>query len=314
MATTIPVPCDLLTAYRRQADLLDEWLRPQGTADVPVSIRALLMIHGDAEVQSKLGTADYTRSHILSLLPSIAVWRGTQFIFTFDPEMFEALAGTHSDVVLDSRIVRRLPAPCVWIDTPFDDFDGFFATLDYVGNDVTGVDELALWLVFVKHKAHTDSWEVVSYVLGLDVPLNKTITDAYSHATEEARATILATAAPAISLVLYLCSEEPEVTGRMSRLNKQRSIRKQPLYGPTMFHVGARFGAVFRKAKLEHAAGIVRGEASSPVPHMRRAHWHAYWMGPKNKPEQRRRVLKWLHPIAVNTHGGDAQAAIRPVK
>lgn len=36
---------------------------------------------------------------------------------------------------------------------------------------------------------------------------------------------------------------------------------------------------------------------ASPKPHVRRAHWHGYWVGSKS---DKRFVLKWLHPILVN--------------
>jgi hypothetical protein len=33
--------------------------------------------------------------------------------------------------------------------------------------------------------------------------------------------------------------------------------------------------------------------------HIRRAHWHGYWTGPKKEPEKRKFKLLWLHPILV---------------
>ena len=42
------------------------------------------------------------------------------------------------------------------------------------------------------------------------------------------------------------------------------------------------------------------GGHASPRPHIRRAHWHSYWVGQKSQPEARSVVLKWLPPIPVN--------------
>lgn len=38
---------------------------------------------------------------------------------------------------------------------------------------------------------------------------------------------------------------------------------------------------------------------NSPRPHMRRGHWHHFWTGPKNEPENRLLVLRWLSPMVI---------------
>ena len=36
-------------------------------------------------------------------------------------------------------------------------------------------------------------------------------------------------------------------------------------------------------------------------PHIRRAHWHTYWVGPMDEVYPKRKtILKWLPPIPVN--------------
>jgi hypothetical protein len=32
---------------------------------------------------------------------------------------------------------------------------------------------------------------------------------------------------------------------------------------------------------------------------MRRGHWHHFWTGPKNEPENRLLVLRWLSPMVI---------------
>ena len=69
----------------------------------------------------------------------------------------------------------------------------------------------------------------------------------------------------------------------------------------TWNRVGFRMGAALRaykrnKASSERHGGTIR-------PHMRRAHWHHYWVGPRDG--DRRRIVKWLPPIEVATKNGD---------
>jgi hypothetical protein len=43
------------------------------------------------------------------------------------------------------------------------------------------------------------------------------------------------------------------------------------------------------------------GRGPGVRPHIRRAHWHHYWIGPRAAPaEERELVVRWLPPILVN--------------
>src|SRR5690606_20327969 len=64
-------------------------------------------------------------------------------------------------------------------------------------------------------------------------------------------------------------------------------------------------GAALRSALREHRASSGPTERRSPRPHIRSAHWHAYWAGPRADPDKRRIILHWLPPIPVNMGGLD---------
>ena len=64
----------------------------------------------------------------------------------------------------------------------------------------------------------------------------------------------------------------------------------------------------------EIGSGGPSGTHASPRPHVRRAHWHSYWVGQKDQPEARSVVLKWLPPIPVNVQdAGDLTTTVRDV-
>ncbi len=54
-----------------------------------------------------------------------------------------------------------------------------------------------------------------------------------------------------------------------------------------------------------HGTSYISGTHARPRPHIRRAHWHSYWVGKCNDPDTRTVVLKWLPPIAVNVQNVD---------
>ena len=63
--------------------------------------------------------------------------------------------------------------------------------------------------------------------------------------------------------------------------------------------VGYRIGSALRRVYRKYdtpseSSGKFR---SSPRPHIRRAHWHSYWIGPKDG--ERKVILKWLPPVLV---------------
>jgi len=124
-----------------------------------------------------------------------------------------------------------------------------------------------------------------------------------------------------VNLLLYLCSEKPDMPNDASLQTR----RSKDSYGTpkraVTWDVGTRIGAALRKAiqtdsrnetaRNETAANI--SPRSAPRPHMRSAHWHSFWTGGRNSSE-RKLVLRWLPPIAVNIEGEDMPSVLRPVK
>jgi hypothetical protein len=136
-----------------------------------------------------------------------------------------------------------------------------------------------------------------------------------------------------LNAYIYICSANADMLCRRTGLRPSRPqpkvvrgvARYFPPDRPEIYECGYRIGAVIRKAKearteeiRKHSAntGVTPGQHASPVPHLRRAHWHRYWTGPranptKDQPTDRRIIVKWLHPILVNedlVNAGEASA------
>lgn len=116
------------------------------------------------------------------------------------------------------------------------------------------------------------------------------------------------------TLVLYLCADEsdvrPEGLGNRRRaVLASEAVSKRAYMAPTVndWQVGWRIGADLRLALQNHRvqdASAAQPGGASPRPHIRRAHFHAYWTGPRSAPQERR--VKWLPPIPVNVNSSDA--------
>ena len=76
------------------------------------------------------------------------------------------------------------------------------------------------------------------------------------------------------------------------------------MFGVFVWLVWRSLGARLRQARENNG-----GEHASPRAHVRRAHWHSYWMGTRDEQQL---SLKWLHPILVGV--GDLPISIKHVQ
>jgi hypothetical protein len=132
--------------------------------------------------------------------------------------------------------------------------------------------------------------------------------------------------APLVSLTLYLCSTTAEILGRDGQLkplnrpplrHTKRGTRMFPPPQASVWEVGFRLGATLRAAAPGISGPDRGGTHATPRPHMRRAHWHAFWTGPKAKPgmenTDRKLVLHWLPPVLVAAESGEVIPTVHRV-
>lgn len=312
-----------------------------------------LPLHGIYAIVSGGGDArvPYERAHHVGILGALAAWRMTQGIYRIDPALYSALIATPLDRDLPRDPLYRLPEWCVYVETPdlvwqvageTRPIHGVWAHLDW-DERVEGhpQDELRLVLDTARTPAEAlDPWHgcvPIPLVLG-----EGTIADALARVLASGRATAhahgmeppaeLADAAavapllwPIVSLLLYLCAEDAEIgdTRRPANPAPKRTRRAGwrlfPADAPTTWDVGVRLGAALRRAYHEAETGRPEIDPQTgrarPRAHVRRAHWHGYWAGPKNAPEARKFALRWLPPIAVNVESpADLPATVRRVR
>src|SRR5690606_32262905 len=237
---------------------------------------------------------------------ALAAWRQTKGVYRFDQDLLEALWSTPVTGDLPSQVLHRLPEWCVYVplDRPVaqERLYGVWAHLEHDAND--GSQELRLlfaagdelWPVPIalggSLRAGIDA-VVSSALLRLQRPLADRQVDEATRALREA-------AEPVVSLLLWLCSEQPEITGdgrpeNPRPVKTKRGARTFPAAGPRTWEVGARVGAALRAAR--DAAKRAEGEATGRRvrPHVRRAHWHTYLTGPRSSEQTP--VFRWLNPI-----------------
>lgn len=107
----------------------------------------------------------------------------------------------------------------------------------------------------------------------------------------------------AVNLTLYLCSEAPDLSGKAQPVPKPKKTKKGlryfPAKSPATMDVGYRVSKYLHQVKEVGRGHGAHGDRPSPVPHIRRAHWHTFWTGSRRNPEKRLPVLRWIPPIPV---------------
>lgn len=250
-------------------------------------------------------------------------WRYTQGVYEFDPDIYTELMASDFTGKLPSESLLRLPEWCVYIRTPLlsdagGEIEGFFAFLESDYN--TGRKELRLYLDRVGRETmepivlHLGDWtldESIERMIEVSIEnlkrqgMDADFLDAKAEFDHMRRL-----AKQLLPLVLYLCTEEPEIQDRdvpnwEPHNPKPKKIRGEfrmmPAKKPHHYMLGTKTGAALRKARREAFEHEPTGRTVTP--HIRRAHWHGFWTGPRKGPQavNQKFVLKWLPPIFVQS-------------
>jgi hypothetical protein len=275
----------------------------------------------------------YECTHHVGIVGALAAWRIGQQVIRYDSSLYEPMTATAVSGDLPTSLLYRLPVWCPYIETP---------GLTWEGRPLHGVwvhldwDDRGEELRFVLDAAESpelslDPWRglvPLPLVLGegsISAALQRVVESgaqqALAHGQTPARATteIVNEAAralePLLSLTLYLCSDKPDwsdgcPSNPSPRLTRRRGWRVFAADRPTVWDVGVRLGAALRRAY--HAEQVGSGTHAGPRPHIRRAHWHGFWSGPRDS--ERRFNVRWLPPIAVGIDDlGALPTVVRPV-
>ncbi|MBF6065441.1 hypothetical protein IU500_34480 [Nocardia terpenica] len=109
----------------------------------------------------------------------------------------------------------------------------------------------------------------------------------------------------AVSLLLYLCSDRRDISAP-TEVTANRKKRHVPGAASTVIDVGFDIGPKLFAAR--QAASAPSADSGKRVrPHIRRAHWHTYWTGPREQPTA---DVRWLHPILVHPEDRDPSRAV----
>jgi len=271
----------------------------------------------------------------ISRLAALAAWRVTQGIYRFDSDLYQEIKSTPVKGKLPIEILFRMPEWCVYIETPdMKSIAGFYAHLEW------DVNNHRIELRFLIDDEKIGLYPVPLH-LSPGCTLEKSIVDMHAYTMSQADKVIknildmdnlpqhiANLIEPCLSLLVYLCSVNSDLRAsdgrnilpqKPSPKKTKKGVRLFPPQKPTIWETGFRMGAALRTIRNQAKASAsrnteVRKERRSPIPHIRRAHWHSYWRGPRKEPEKRKLIVKWMPPIPVGFSMEEVERLVLTVK
>lgn len=261
----------------------------------------------------------------ISRIGALIPWRVGQGVYRFHPEALKSISATTLAGNLPTELLFRLPEYCVYIEFETRHLDssnqihGFFAHLEDDHN--TGHHELRLLL--------DSDTGLIPIVLHLDKPtLKEAVLETFNEIEErklaekfqyetddETKKMIVKFTEPFVSILLYLFSNGADIKSDdvqtplpVKPLPKKtkKGLRYFPPDKPKVWKVAFAIGNALEQARPRSSEDSVSGTHAGPTPHIRKAHWHSFWKGPKDSPAKRYMVVYWLPPIPVGIRDLDA--------
>ena len=269
------------------------------------------------------------------LLAALGPWRYTQGIYRYHPAIYEALRDTAPQGDLPVDVLFRLPEWSVYIETPGLDWlgrpmSGYFAHLDDDAQNrrqelrllPIPEDESAPCIPLILHLGPWTVTEAIDRMAGEAAKQGAARNLPAPDVDAERIVSMAQDVYPLVSLLLYLCSSEPEVVdpaepGQRPARPRPKKVKAGwelfPAQRPRVWHVGDEAGTALEaaRAKAQATTAATSGDTrNSPAAHVRRAHWHGYWTGALKEEAQaerpRRYQYRWLPPIIVGVGDDDA--------
>ena len=212
---------------------------------------------------------------------------------------------------LPCEALRRLPYPIIYVDRAIDyvsdgevvGFDGFLAQV--VDNGVG--QSLILALIGAGDRR-----------LRVEVSLDecRTLKDAVegvelssgsSGVTMDSIRPDEQTAAAMLNLLLFIISgDDVEIAYEPPSGKRGQKVGKRSCPDHVKV-VGTRIGRAIGEARKAYSGNSTHDTGRTVAPHMRRAHWQHFWVGPRKGRDDGKHgdelVVRWIPPIAVN--GGE---------
>lgn len=247
----------------------------------------------------------------LQVLSAVGTWQFSKGVYEFDSDLYQALIDSEITGDLPAEVLHKLPEWCLYVVTPDLQFDGqsvhgFYAYLEHDMND--GHHELRILLdcdsYFISTPLHIGTGTLLDAV---DKYLFESARQGVKRGQDivmpiDTTQNIANDIMPFLSLLLYICSSEPDLTNRdkpndsPSRpqpTKTKKGWRLFPAEKVKTWTVGRSVGEQLRQTYQDYNT-----TGKTVKAHLRRGHHKTYWTGKRGTDEQKP-VSRWIPPAIV---------------
>ena len=298
-----------------------------------IPIAAGLAIAADGDMSKK---AIWNSSLEADLIVATAAWRLHKQVYLLDPAMEKVLINqADQNLKIPIDILNKIPFFCVYIETTtMEDMDGFFVHFESDTN--TGELELRFLIVLKDGDIFPIPFHLIeggTIADGINASFEKANENQHmlhtnKYEIDDAKDYARDLCCKLLQLVLYVCSKNKEmiedpVQKKITRQPKSFQFIKDKYREVQRWNFGEKSGDFIRKfykthdfeeeVKKKNETNITNNPKRSKTngtpkrPHLRKAHWHHYWIGSDNK-ENRTLELKWMAPMFIHKDDVDEDA------
>lgn len=246
-------------------------------------------------------------------LATLGTWKYSQGIYIFEPELWESLITMELPDKVPMNVFTRLPEWSLYIVTPEsrwlgEKLYGLWVYLDSANNENIPGSKMSDIELRVIGDTESESYPVHAFMLDNSLTIKESFSQGSKKGfiekgltlvqTEEVLSGVGEAVKPYLSLLLYICSEEPEIEGREPDSFPAHNYPQRVKGGERLF--------VPDKMRTWNLGKEISRYLSEPQDyqgghkrrHVRRGHWHTYRVG----KGRRDFIIKWLPPNVVGGH------------
>lgn len=269
--------------------------------------------HSDEAREALDDVTSFVKSDRGITLIDIAImthWQACKHVFDFDDELAMHLTDTILDDDAPMSDLEMLPYPIIYVRAPdlqlgLIDIDGFFAWVDdvYLSHN----DKYPTRCVSVKGLTNDIDMPNTLYI-----PIDATFDAAKQdflrffapmvddEMLDAGSDLITSYLSSVVNLMFYLCPSGQDIDVVYNPNPKSRKPRQSDA---TIHKVGQKLGWTLNTQRMQYDETNPPGDGTKS-PHIRRAHWHHYWIGARDSGN-RKRVPRWIPPTFVNPDDDD---------
>ena len=250
-------------------------------------------------------------------------WRRYKKIYKIDRDLIKLLYKQDiSNMPIESEFLKNLPfnGMCIYLEDIHSEANAYvFVNLGYIEEE----DTRCLSFSLIVDDGYDTFKQFKKSNLGIilpafcNIPLidNKTVSECIQMGVKYNSMSLKETkiiASRCLNALMYIMSINADVQESPTTKNTFKPSTSGVIHDKfreiEMLDVGVRIGNTIRKRKTQDnrqqndgTRENRSGSKSTKCSHVRCGHWHHYWTGPRNDPSQRKRTLKWIHPVLINT-------------